>query len=190
MRSRKPPSIDQKAYGVVVELIDEAEAWLVKRGTCEPADASDFLARGLFEQCASICSYGLAFMESDERIGADIFLMKLANTVGGRLKRMFNRNCRRYAECLQNNVILFFPNYAEVVRLGLLRALMETETADELINKGAVLLACATLPNALNDVRRELRRRGMASSRAIVLERVMNKRIETIARPARLLISI
>lgn len=148
---------NDKAHPILAELLDEAEERLVREGVCELEQANEWLAARYVAVCGEFLEHAAVYLESEERIGADLFLFELAKDT---TKRRFARNAKACAIQLATHTTIYFPNYLKVLRLLYLHALRTTETLDELARSGVLRLAVGTLPGVLADVRSELRRRG------------------------------
>lgn len=165
---------NDKAHVIVQDLLDYAEERVVRSGLCTPDYAVEYLALDYIKTCSDFIEHGAQYLETDERIGADLFLAKLPK---GRLKSRFERNKRACAVQLSTNTRMYFPEYHKLLRLALLHVLQSAPTAEAVRWSGVVLLAAASLPNVRTDIRRELRRRGMVYDVTLVGDEALAKRI-------------
>ena len=165
---------NDKAHGFLSELLDEAEEYLVRSKFCQAEHVSEYLATVYIEECGRFLENASAYLPNDERIAADIFLSKLPT----RRKRLLSpRRLRMCAHQLAQHTRLYFPTYPELLRIAYLRVMHGTAEWQSLRHNGVLMLAVATLPNVLNDVRRELRRRGAAETALLVPDDVVHIRI-------------
>lgn len=169
---------NDKAHVIVQELLDLAETTIVRKGICTLENASRYLAIDYIGTCGDFIEHSVQYLENDERIGADLFLAKLAT---GRLKARFERNSLACALHLTRNTTTYFPEYLPLLRLALLHVLRSTTDAQSIRSNGVVLLASASLPGVLTDVRRELRRRGRDHDLTLVADETVQRRIGSLA---------
>lgn len=170
----KLETFDDRAHSIVSEVLDQAEDKLTRDGICVARDAAEYLALDYIKTCGDFFEHGAVYLENEERIGADLFLAKLPK---GKLKARFERNARRCASQLSTHTPVYFPDYPKLLRLAYLHILANTTDLDAIRRSGVVMLASATLPGVLTDVRRELRRRGATWDRTIVLDAALERRI-------------
>ncbi len=155
----KPEPFNDKAHAIVSEVLDAAEAWLVRTGKCEPPQTDDYLTMAYIKENGAFLEHAAVYLESEGRIAADLFLWALSNALKGTAKTRY------------------FRNYHAILRqtyLQLLRTLPDVRAID---HNGVLKLAAATLPGVRTDIRRERRRRGADSDRLIVRDDTMNNRI-------------
>lgn len=165
---------NDRAHGIVSEVLDYAEDRLARDGTCASRDAAEYLALDYIKTCGDFIEHSVVYLENDERIGADLFLAKLPK---GRLKARFERNARKCASQLSTHTHVYFPDYPKLLRLAYLHVLANTTDLDAIRRSGVLMLASATLPGVRTDIRRELRRRGATWDRTIVQDATLERRI-------------
>ena len=156
---------NEKAHRLLSDMLDQTEARLVREGVCEPELASEYLTLRYIAACGEFIEHAAVYLESEERIAADLFLFDLAK---GATKARFMRNAKACAVQLSRHTPLYFPDYHKLLRLAYLHALAAAPGLDELRRSGVLLLASATLPGVRSDVRRELRRRGATHDALLV----------------------
>jgi len=167
---------NDKAHVILQDMLDYAEEKVVRLGLCQRADAVEYLALDYIRTCAEFLEHSTQYLESDERIGADLFLAKLAK---GPLRARFERNKRMCALQLATNTRMYFPEYPKLLRLAMLHVIQSAADAQAVRWNGVVLLAAASLPNVRTDVRRELRRRGMDHDVTLVGDETLARRIDS-----------
>ncbi len=172
---------DDKAHSIVQDLLDYGEERYVRDGLCTPANASEYLTLEYIATCRDFMSHAAQYLEADERIGADIFLAKLPR---GNLKARYERNRDACARQLSSSTRLYFPHFEPLLRLALLHVLQSAKDAEAIRWNGVVLLAAASLPGVLTDVRRELRRRGLPYDVTLVADATAERRIANRKLPA------
>ncbi len=154
-----PQLHDERAYSIVGNVVDYAEERLVRTGVCSRENAARYLALDYIATCSSAIEHGTQYLESDERIGADLFLAKLPT---GTLKAQYHRNRKRCAAHLAAKPPLHFVDYKPILRIAFLNAIRTIGDVRELRFSGVALLACGTFEDAPTDLRREFRRRGLS----------------------------
>lgn len=169
-----PQLHDEKAYSIVGSVIDYAEERLVTTGICSRENAARYLALDYIAICSSAIEHGTQYLESDERIGADLFLAKLPT---GTLKAQYHRNHKRCAAHLAAQPWLHFADYKPILRIEFLNTLRAIGDVRELRFSGVALLACGTFDDAPTDLRRELRRRGMDYDITLVGDATIARRV-------------
>lgn len=167
---------DEKAYPIVANVVDYAEERLVRTGICSPENAARYLALDYIATCSSAIEHGTQYLESDERIGADLFLAKLPT---GTLKAQYHRNRKRCAAHLAAQPSLHFPDYKPILRIAFLNAIRTIADVRELRFNGVALLACGTFDDAPTDLRREFRRRGLSYDPTLIEAATFARRIGT-----------
>ncbi|WP_288986280.1 hypothetical protein [uncultured Sphingopyxis sp.] len=173
----KPEPFNDKAHAIVSEVLDAAEAWLVRTGKCEPPQTDDYLTMAYIKENGAFLEHAAVYLESEGRIAADLFLWALSNALKGTAKTRYIRHDRKCAIQLHWHTHIYFRNYHAILRqtyLQLLRTLPDVRAID---HNGVLKLAAATLPGVRTDIRRERRRRGADSDRLIVRDDTMNNRI-------------
>jgi hypothetical protein len=165
---------NDKAHVIVQEMLDYAEEKLVCDCICTPANADEYLALNYIKTCSEFIQNSAQYLEIEERIGADLFLAQLTK---GRLRGRFERNAHICGLQLAANTAVYFPDYGKLLRLALLHVLQSASDWRSIRWNGVVLLAAASLPGVLTDIRRELRRRGMPYEVTLVADATLNKRI-------------
>jgi hypothetical protein len=88
-----------------------------------------------------------------------------------------NRGLDACAEQLTNWTHLYFPRFVELLTVRYLALLHSTEALEQIRRSGLILLAVGTLPNAVVEVRRELRRRGLPHDSLLIPDDVWNRRL-------------
>lgn len=172
---------DDRSHNIVRDVLDYAEQRYVREGRCRDAEAVDYLTLDYFATYRDFMQHAAQYVENEEFIAADLFLAKLPR---GRLKQRLDRNHKACARQLANRTRIYFPNYEPLLRMALLHVLRSEADAEAIRWNGVVLLASATLPGVLTDVRRELRRRGMPYDVTLVADATAKRRIGTRAMPA------
>ena len=156
---------DDKAHSILTELLDNTEDWLVRRKLSEPRSANDRLCSDYIMTVSNIIWGSTFFVNSDERIGTEIYLEKLR---GAKTKLRLPRTLRACADQMLRFPQMYFPKYLAVLRITYLSALPKLDDNSLLKLSGVVKLAAANLPGVRNDIRRELRRRGQDYDSVIV----------------------
>jgi hypothetical protein len=169
---------NDKAHVIVQDMLDYAEERLVRDGICTPANADEYLALNYIKTCGDFIQHSAQYLENEERIGADLFLAKLTT---GALRSRFERNKRICALQLSANARLYFREYQNLLRLASLHVLQTAKDWQTIRWSGVVLLAAASLPGVLTDVRRELRRRGMTYDVTLVADATVQQRNATLS---------
>jgi hypothetical protein len=165
---------NDKAHVILQDMLDYAEEKVVRLGLSERCNAVEYLALDYIKTCAEFIEHSTQYLENDERIGADLFLAKLAK---GPLAARFERNKRMCALQLSTNTRMYFPEYPKLLRLAMMHVIQSAADAQAVRWNGVVLLAAASLPNVRTDVRRELRRRGMDYDVTLVGDATVARRI-------------
>lgn len=166
---------NEKAHRLLSDMLDQTEARLVREGVCEPELASEYLTLRYIAACGEFIEHAAVYLESEERIAADLFLFDLAK---GATKARFNRNAKACAIQLSRHTPVYFPNYHKLLRLAYLHILVEAQGLNELRRSGVLLLAAATLPGVRSDIRRELRRRGATHDALLVPDETVQALID------------
>jgi hypothetical protein len=169
-----PQLHDERAYSIVRNVVDYAEERLVRTGICAPENAARYLALDYIATCSSAIEHGTQYLESDERIGADLFLAKLPT---GALKAQYHRNRKLCAAHLAAQPWLHFADYKPILRIAFLNAIRTIGDVRELRFSGVALLACGTFDDAPTDLRREFRRRGLSYDPTLIEAATLARRI-------------
>ncbi|NTZ43617.1 hypothetical protein G7A66_11090 [Altererythrobacter sp. SALINAS58] len=167
-------TFDDKAHAILQDVLDYAEERLTREGSQAPDSATTYLTLEYINASRGLMSHASQYLESDEWAAAAIFLSTLP---WGRLKQRLDRNSSACARQLARNTCLYFPNFRLLLRLSLLQVLSSAEGPETIRWNGIVLLAAASLPGVRADIRRELRRRGLAWDVTLVGDLIMEKRI-------------
>ena len=149
---------NEQADALLSDLLDRAEAKLVRNGICPAEQADEFLTVRYIEAVAGMIYGACVYLPNDERIGADMFLWKLGDA---RFRSWSNKRKRMCAVQLVGHTHVYFPKYHTVLSLTYRRILQATCGQDRhYLPEAILMLAAATLPGARSEIRRELRRRG------------------------------
>lgn len=186
-RQSKPPlyhpfPFNERAHGIVGNMIEAAEEWLVRNGVCQAHETDEYLTIEYIKQCGKIIEHASSYIESDGYSGTDIFLWYLSNASKSQLRAKYNRNWQVCSSQLHWHTKFYFRNYLEKLResyLELLPALPDVKAIDR---NGILKLAAANLADVRRDINRERRRRGAESDRLIVPDEIMNLRISHTSR--------
>ena len=167
---------NDKAHVALTELLDRSKMWAIREGLCEPANAHEYLTLEYIDTCDSFLNHAQCYLENEEQIAADIFLWKLNRVTKTRRTSGSIRNAARQ---LARHTHIYLPSFKPLLRLTFLKVIAETTNYAELRRSGVTLLAAATLPGAIVDIRRELRRRGATSDSLLVPDDTYKRRMKT-----------
>lgn len=151
---------DAQANKLLTNAIEAAEQQLERRGV-RPELCDECLTLQYIETCADFMAHGIVYLPSEGKSASWIFLQKLAPA----LKKP--NDC---AAQLSNWTHLYFPRFVELLTVRYLGLLHTSTELQGIFRNGLVLLAAAKLPEARTEIRRELRRRGLAYDRQLVLD--------------------
>ncbi len=179
MKPIVPQYFNDKAHVIVQDVLDYAEERHVREGTCTAQSAAQYLTLDYIATCRDFMFHATQYLENEERVGADLFLAKLPR---GRLKDRFERNRVACAWQLATQTRRYFPDYEPLLRLAFLHVLRSVDDTNTIRWNGVVLLAAASLPGVLTDIRRELRRRGIKYDVTLVADATVERRTERAAR--------
>lgn len=165
-------AFDDKLHALLVGLFDRAEEKLVATGICQADRADEWLTIQYIKETGTVVWGGQTYLPNDEYIGADIFLSYIADAQFKRLSIRRRQNC---ALQLSTHTQVYFPQYNTILRLSYLHFLHSNKgNGFEVTHNGIVLLAAAKLPGVINDIRRELRRRGSKYDHLLVQNDILN----------------
>lgn len=159
---------NQQADIQLSKMFDDAEQKLVTECNFKPEYCDEYLTMQYIETCASFLEQASAFLEGEGRSASWIFLHIVAGS---------NRGLTDCAEQLTNWTGRYFPRFVELLTVRYLTLLNSTEALESIMRSGLVLLAVGTLPNAVIEVRRELRRRGLSYDRLLIPDDVLSRRL-------------
>lgn len=148
---------NQKAHGMLVQLICELEQIIVKKHNCSSYEANVFLTKIYIENISSILSGGCQYLRDEELIGIKNFLIYIIS---------FKKNKRKYYIKLKliTNILflrdrLYFPMYKSTLFSEYRKALLVTRSRSDLRMNGVAQLAAAKIPGVKFDLQRELQLR-------------------------------
>lgn len=166
-------AFDDRLHATLAGLFDRAEEKLVAKGICQADRADEWLTVQYIKETGTVVWGGQTYLPNDEFIGADIFLSYIADAQFKKLSVRRRQNCARQ---LATHTQVYFPQYNAILRLTCLHVLHSTTGSDfEVTHNGIVLLAAAKLPGVINDIRRELRRRGSKYDHLLVQNDILEK---------------
>jgi hypothetical protein len=152
-----PEDWNQKAHQYLTALLNDAEDWAVRDARCVAIEAHEFWTVEYIQVHGSIQKYASWYVESEERIGADVFLSNIRKS---KIGRKLGQMPKGTAEQLMRFPTVYFPNFVPILQIEFLRLLRTAEGTDQIAWHGIARMAAAYISGAQNDLDRELRRRG------------------------------
>lgn len=165
---------NEQADALLSDLLDRAEARLVRNGVCKNEMADEHMTLLYIGACAGLIKGAVQYLFNDEALGADIFLWQLGDR---RFKRWSTKRQQMCAVQLAGHTHVYFPKYHAILNLTF-RHVLQTRADDRhgIAHSGILLLAAATLPGARSAIRRELRRLGIVESPTLVSDSELNSK--------------
>lgn len=167
-----PDDWNQKAHQYLTALLNDAEDWAVQDAHCVAIEAHEFWTVEYIQVHGSIQKHASWYVESEERIGANIFLSNIRKS---KIGRKLGRMPKGTAEQLMRFPTVYFPNFVPILQIEFLRLLKTAENPDQIAWHGIARMAAAYISGAQNDLDRELRRRGIGTH-----PRLANEHIRTL----------
>lgn len=176
----QPQPFNERAHGIVGDIIEAAELALIRNGVCQPNETDMHLTMDYIRQCGSFLEHGQAYLENEGRLAAGIFLWRLSQAANARLRAKYHRNWLICEVQLHWHAHYYFPMYLQTLREVSLKLLHNLPSLNAIDQNGVLRLAMANLPNVLRDVRRERRRRGADWDKLLIEDSVADRRINHI----------
>lgn len=173
----QPQPFNERAHGIVGDMIEAAELALIRNGVCQPTETDMHLTMDYIRQCGSFHEAAQVYMENDGRLASGIFLWRLSQASKAQLRAKYHRNWRICEVQLHWHAHYYFPMYLRTLREVSLKLLHNLPTLTAIDQNGVLRLAMANLPNVLRDVRRERRRRGADWDKLLIDDGVADRRI-------------
>lgn len=168
---------DRQAHEIIKELLNGCEDALVRNGHCKPEEVEEFLCREYIDQVASVLWGASYFLQSDASAAAEIFLSKLTGKMYSMGKHW--RHSRACGNQLSLHTAYYFRRYHDILTQVYVERLhaVDDNVLLGLNHDGVIQLAAASLPDVRDEVRREMRRRGLKYDALIVSDDDRDRRL-------------
>ncbi|MFC5738642.1 hypothetical protein [Sinirhodobacter huangdaonensis] len=169
-------TFDTKADVVIREIRNRCEDDLVRKNVCCIEDADEYLCRDYVRQVSSVVQGAQSFLPGDAVTGAEIFLSRMVGDYGMGKYWRFSERCGKQLSLYAD---YYFRCYYEVLSMMYVETMQAADDKQiiELAHNGTILLAAASLPGVVNELRREFRRRGLNYDRFLVANKDLDMRL-------------
>ena len=185
--AKKETSIrfDRQAHEIIMELLNECSDALVRTGFCKADEVEELLCREYIKQVASILWGASFFVEDDANAAAEIFLSNLTGKPYSMGKHW--RHSEACGRQLSHHTAYYFRRYHDILTQVYVERLhlVDDRQILGLNHDGVIQLAAASLPNVREEVRREMRRRGLNYDAVVVFDDDLSRRLKS-GKPLRL----
>ncbi len=166
---------DAITHGRLMELFDMVEDELVGHNVYAQQEVRAYLTLKYIDLTASFLENCIAYLPAEEICAGEGFVLYLCEAAKA---AKFKRHRRPMAQQLQAQTAMYFPRYDEMLTKKYQHVLRTTEDVMQLRFSGVIFLAAATLPGVREDIRCELRRKGLSYKVTLVLDKTLEQRMQ------------